>query len=236
MSHTGTDEESERAIRPFRELGSVLTDTIGRMPYCAMQRQIDLSYPKGRRYYWKSAFLKSLTDDVIDLTIETVRTSPSPMNTVLVESYGGAVARVANDATAFGNRDAKFNLSFLGISEEPAIDAEQIAWARVGWQRIRPFSTGGAYVNYLSEGEDVHLAYGDARFQRLTAIKAQYDPANLFRSIRTFRLRKGRHNYFPMITFLGWTWSPYRAAKPPARGRLQRAQFAGRQRTIASAQ
>ena len=181
MSHTGTDEEGERAIRPFRELGSVLMDTIGRMPYCAMQQQIDLSYPKGQRHYWKSAFLKSLTDDVIDMMIETVRTSPSPMNTVLVESYGGAVARVANDATAFGNRDAKFNLSFLGISENPATDAEQMAWARVGWQKIRPYSTGGAYVNYLSEGEDVHLAYGDARFERLTAIKAQYDPANLFR-------------------------------------------------------
>jgi FAD/FMN-containing dehydrogenase len=181
MSHTGTDEEGERAIRPFRELGSVLMDTIGRMPYCAMQQQIDLSYPKGQRHYWKSAFLKSLTDDVIDMVIETVRTSPSPMNTVLVESYGGAVARVANDATAFGNRDAKFNLSFLGISENPATDAEQMAWARVGWQKIRPYSTGGAYVNYLSEGEDVHLAYGDARFERLTAIKARYDPANLFR-------------------------------------------------------
>jgi hypothetical protein len=100
--------------------------------------------PEGRRYYWKSAFLKGLTDDVIDLTIETVRTSPSPMSTVLVESYGGAVARVANDATAFGNRDAKFNLSFLRISQGPASDAEQMAWARVGWQRIRPFSTGGA--------------------------------------------------------------------------------------------
>jgi FAD/FMN-containing dehydrogenase len=181
MSHTGTDEEGERAIRPIRELGSVLMDTIGRMPYCAMQRQIDLSYPKGRRHYWKSAFLKGLTDDVIDLMIETVSASPSPMNTVLVEAHGGAVARVANDATAFGHRDAKFNLSILGISENPAIDAEQMAWARQGWQKIRPYSTGGTYVNYLSEGEDVHSAYSDARFQRLTAIKAQCDPANLFR-------------------------------------------------------
>jgi FAD/FMN-containing dehydrogenase len=83
ISHTGTDEEGERAIRPFRELESVLMDTIGRMPYCAMQRQIDLSYPKGRRHYWKSAFLKSLADDLIDLMIETVRTSSSPLNTVL---------------------------------------------------------------------------------------------------------------------------------------------------------
>jgi FAD/FMN-containing dehydrogenase len=98
---------------------------------------------------------------------------------------------VANDATAFGNRDAKFNLSILGISENPSIDAEQMAWARQGWQKIRPYSTGGAYVNYLSEGEDVHSAYSDARFQRLTAIKAQYDPANLFRFNQNIPPAKG---------------------------------------------
>ena len=61
------------------------------------------------------------------------------------------------------------------------MDGEQKAWARENWQRALPYSTGGAYVNYMSEGEDVHSAYGDARFQRLGAIKAQYDPANLFR-------------------------------------------------------
>lgn len=191
MSHTGSDEEGERAIRPFRELGSVLMDTVGRMPYCSMQRQIDLSYPKGQRHYWKSAFLKSLTDDVIDLMIETVSMSPSPLNALLVEAYGGAVARVPNDATAFGNRDVKFNLSILGISENPAIDAEQMAWARAGWQKIRPYSTGGAYVNYLSEGEDVHSAYSDARFERLAAIKAQYDPTNLFRFNQNIPPAKG---------------------------------------------
>ena len=191
MSHTGTDEEGERAIRPIRELGSVLVDTIGRMPYCAMQRQIDMSYPKGRRHYWKSAFLKDLTDNVIDLMIEIVSTSPSPLNTLLLESHGGAVARVANDATAFGHRDAKFNLGIFGISENPAIDAEQMAWAREGWQKIRPYSTGGAYVNYQSEGEDVHAAYSDARFQRLGAIKAQYDPANLFRFNQNIPPAKG---------------------------------------------
>jgi FAD/FMN-containing dehydrogenase len=191
MSHLGTDEEGERAVRPIRELGSVLMDTVGRMPYCAMQRQIDVPYSKGQRHYWKSAFLKGLTDDVIDLMIETVSTSPSPLNTLLLEAHGGAVARVANDAMAFGHRDAKFNLGIFGISENPAIDAEQMAWARAGWEKIRPYSTGGAYVNYLSEGEDVHSAYSDARFQRLTAIKAQYDPANLFRFNQNIPPAKG---------------------------------------------
>jgi hypothetical protein len=84
------------------------------------------------------------------------------LNTIMLEAYGGAVARVANDATAFGHRDAMFNLGILAISDDPTIDTEQTARARDGWQNILPYSTGGAYVNYLSEGEDVHSAYNDA--------------------------------------------------------------------------
>jgi FAD/FMN-containing dehydrogenase len=181
LSDIGTEEEGERAIRSLRELGSVLMDTFAHMSYCAMQRQVDVSYPKGQRHFWKSAFLKTLTDDVIDLMIEAVSTSPSRLNTIMIEAYGGAVARVPNDATAFGHRDAMFNLGILAIWDDPAIDTEQTAWAREGWQKILPHSTGGVYVNYLSAGEDVHSAYSDARFQRLAAIKAQYDSANLFR-------------------------------------------------------
>ena len=191
VSDIGKKGEGERAAGGLRELGSVLTDTVARMPYCAMQRQVDASYPKGQRHYWKSAFLKTLTDDVIDMVIESASTSPSPMNAIMFEIYGGAVARVANDATAFGHRDATFNLGILAISNDPAIDREQTEWARDAWQKILPYSTGGAYVNYLSAGEDVHAAYSDARFQRLAAIKAQYDPANLFRFNQNIPPAKG---------------------------------------------
>lgn len=191
LSYIGKEAEGERAIRSLRELGSVLMDTVAPMPYCAMQRQVDVSYPKGQRHYWKSAFLKTLTDDVIDLVIETMGTSPSPWNVIMIEAYGGAVARVPNDATAFGHRDAMFNLGILAISDDPALDTEQRAWAREAWQKSLPYSTGGAYVNYMSEGEDVHSAYSDARFQRLAAIKAQYDPTNLFRFNQNIPPAKG---------------------------------------------
>lgn len=181
MSHFGTAEEGERAIRPIRELGSVIVDTVARIPYCAVQRQLDASFPKGVRHYWKSAFLRSVTDEVIEVMIESVRTEPSPLNSILLEAYGGAVARVPSDATAFGHREAMFNLLILAMSDNPTIDAEQAAWGREVWRKILPHSTGGAYVNYLSPGEDVHSAYQDERFRRLAAIKAQYDPGNLFR-------------------------------------------------------
>src|SRR5262249_54792405 len=128
MSHFGTEEEGQRAIRPIRELGSVLMDTVARIPYCAVQQQLDASFPKGLRNYWKSAFLKNLTDDVVDLIIEGARTSPSPLNAMVIEAYGGAISRVANDATAFGHRDAMLNLLILAMSDNRTIDAEQTAW------------------------------------------------------------------------------------------------------------
>jgi len=181
VSDIATAGEGERAVRRLRQLGSVLMDTFARIPYCTMQRQFDASYPKGQRHYWKSAFLKTLPDEVIDQVIEAARVSPSPLSAIMFEGYGGAVARVPSDATAFGHRDSMFNLGILAISDDPAIDAEQKAWARHHLQKISPYTTGRAYVNYMSEGEDVHTAYQDVRFQRLAAIKAQYDPANLFR-------------------------------------------------------
>ena len=191
VSDIGTTGEGERAAGRLRELGSVLADTVARVPYCAMQRQVDASYPKGMRHYWKSAFLKTLTDDVIDMMIEAASASPSPLNTIMFETYGGAVARVGSDATAFGHREAMFNLGILAISNDAAIDREQTEWARDAWQKILPYSTGGTYVNYLSAGEDVHAAYSDARFQRLAAIKAQYDPGNLFRFNQNIPPAKG---------------------------------------------
>ena len=181
VSDIGDHEEGQRAANAFREIGSVLMDTVAPLSYCAMQQQVDISYPKGQRHYWKSAFMTSLPDEAIDLALEAARTSPCSMNVVMFEQYGGAVSRVPGDATAFGHREAQFNLGILGISTDPALDAEQKAWAREHWQRALPYSTGGAYVNYLSEGEDIHSAYSDDRLQRLSSIKAQYDPANLFR-------------------------------------------------------
>ena len=118
VSDIGKEGEGERAAQALRELGSVLMDTVAPMPYCAMQRQVDVSYPKGQRHYWKSSFIKTLSEDVMDLVIDAAITSPSPLNVLMIEVYGGAVARVTNDATAFGHRDALFNLGILAISSD----------------------------------------------------------------------------------------------------------------------
>jgi FAD/FMN-containing dehydrogenase len=181
VSHFGSEEEGQHALRPIRELGSIVLDTVARVPYCALQQQLDASYPKGLRNYWKSAFLQGLTDEVIGTLIEAMRDTPSDRDQIAIESYGGAVSRVSKDATAFEHRHSPFNLLILAISTDPTLDQADVAWARNLYHRILPHSTGGTYVNYQSAGDDVHTAYADARFRRLAGIKARYDPGNLFR-------------------------------------------------------
>jgi FAD/FMN-containing dehydrogenase len=191
VSHFGTDEEAQRAIRPIRELGSVVMDSVARVPYCAVQAQLDASYPKGMRNYWKSAFFRQLPDEVIEAMIEAVRVSPSPMNHVILESYGGAITRVPKDATAFDQRDVQFNMLILGLSLDASTDQDQIAWARRVWQTVAPHSTGGSYVNYHTADEDVRTSYDGARLDRLAKIKAIYDPGNLFRFNQNIPPAKG---------------------------------------------
>jgi hypothetical protein len=107
--------------------------------------------------------------------------TPSDRDQVMIESHGGAISRVARDATAFEHRYTPFNLGIFAISTDPTLDAAGMDWARSCYERIFPHSTGVSYVNYQSEGDDVRLAYSDARYRRLVSIKARYDPGNLFR-------------------------------------------------------
>ncbi|MCW5977527.1 MAG: FAD-binding oxidoreductase [Bryobacteraceae bacterium] len=181
MSNFGSEDEGWRALRPIRELGSTVLDTVATVPYCVMQRQLDANSPKGLRNYWKSAYMSQLSDEVIGLLVAAMENTPADRDQIMIESHGGAISRVAKDATAFEHRYAPFNLGIFAVSTDPMLDQADAAWARKLYQQILPNSTGGSYVNYLSEGDDVHTAYSDARFGRLAGIKARHDPGNLFR-------------------------------------------------------
>jgi FAD/FMN-containing dehydrogenase len=114
--------------------------------------------------------------------------APSPHSAVLLESYGGAAARVAPGATAYPHRGERFNLhvfaSWLGADD----DGRNVAWAREFWDAVRPASTGAAYVNFLEdEGEArARTAFG-ANYDRLVRLKRRYDPDNLFRRNQNVR-------------------------------------------------
>ena len=113
--------------------------------------------------------------------MEQYGSCPSQMSAIIIEHLHGAVSRVGATDTAFPFRDEGYNLVIVGQWQDPAESDQQIAWARSCYAAMQPFFGGGAYVNYLGEGEDpVENAYGP-NFDRLRALKKQYDPTNLFR-------------------------------------------------------
>jgi FAD/FMN-containing dehydrogenase len=171
----------EGAVRPAQDL-------VAPVAYTMLQGSADGLFPPTRRYYWKSHFLPGLTDVAIDTLLDRFVQVPSPMSVVGLQQAGGAIARVAGDATAYGNRGAAFDCIPIAIWEDPAQDAANIAWSRSVWEVMRPLSTGGVYVNNLGdEGEErVRAAYG-RNWERLAAVKAIYDPHNLFRLNQNIR-------------------------------------------------
>jgi FAD/FMN-containing dehydrogenase len=180
--YVGPVEAGEQALGPLRAFGPPLEDLIAPVAYTALQASADPLFARGRRYYWKAHFLKGLSDAAIDALTDGYARSTSPLSLAVLQQVGGAIARVSADATAYANRDAAYDCFPAAIWENPAEDERHIAWARAFWEAMRPFSSGGVYANSLGEeGEErVRAAYG-ANYARLAAVKAKYDPDNLFR-------------------------------------------------------
>ena len=187
LCYNGPLAEGERVLKPLRAFGPPLVDQIGPIPYTVAQKLIDGFYPSGLQSYWKSSFLREISDEAINTMVAYCAKRPSPMCHGLIEhQLGGAVSRADREATAFAHRDVEYSFMALGVCSEPA-EAEQCArWAREFWDAMQPCSTGGVYVNYLGREADegperIKAAYGAERYARLVALKNRYDPTNLFR-------------------------------------------------------
>ncbi len=183
--YDGPADEGERLTAPLRGFGEPLVDFSGRMPYGTIQTMYDALFPKGRdRCYWKSTYLKGLDGDVIREVTEWLSQRPSEMTFASIWKFGGAVQRIAPDATAFGDRSMPFMLSLDAIWSKPREDEANISWVRNTWQDMQRHSTGRMYLNFPGLGEGDHLvrdAFGAEIYTRLQEIKKKYDPSNLFR-------------------------------------------------------
>ena len=182
----GDAEEGEKVLQPLREIAEPVADFSGQMAYCDVQTLFDSLIPAGQyRCYWKSHFLGELGDHVIDKIVEGNAHPPSPKTLSSIWNFGGATAKVASDATAFGDRSMPYMLSIDSVWSSAIDDEDNIAWTRAFWERMKPHSDRGRmYLNFpglSEEGDDlVRKAFGD-NYRRLREIKKKYDPENLFR-------------------------------------------------------
>jgi FAD/FMN-containing dehydrogenase len=182
----GDTNEGERAVEPLRRLATPLIDMSGRMSYCSIQQMYDAMFPKGgHRAYFKSVYLNGLDDTLIDEIAVRSTDRPSDLSLCSVWYMGGAVSRVAGDATAFGERDMQYMLSIDSIWKDRRDDERNLSWSRAFWHDMKGRSDGRAYLNFAGLGEEgenlVRTSYGAQNYQRLAAIKAKYDPTNMFR-------------------------------------------------------
>jgi FAD/FMN-containing dehydrogenase len=178
----GPLEEGERVLRPLREYGPPAADIYQRMPYSAAQTMADFLWPKGLFSYWKSSFLKSVSDGAIDTILDFYAKTPSPRTVVVVEHDGdSAWSRVPEDATAFGHRSWPYNMVVTTMWTDPKDSDANIRWTRNFWEAMKPHLAEAAYVNYLGdvEEEGIRAAYGQ-KYERLAVLKEKYDPTNFF--------------------------------------------------------
>ena len=180
--YAGDPQDGEEALRPLRTFGDPIADEVCLRPYTELQRLLTESAAPGYRNYWKSDYLVGLPDEAIDAVVEHCDPFPSDRSSVFFETMGGAINRVEPDATAFPHRDAAFSVTAWARWTDPAVDDDHRTWARELSAALESHTTDGVYVNFLSREEDerVEAAYGD-NGDRLAAVKADYDPDNVFR-------------------------------------------------------
>jgi FAD/FMN-containing dehydrogenase len=184
--YAGSVEEGRQESRPLLSLGTVLGDGSGPMPYVEAQKVLfDEDYPTGDRYYWRSVYLRELSDPAIDVLLDLAAKRPSQRSSLDLWLLGGAIGRHAQDESAAGHRDAPWLIGIEANWSDPADDAANIAWAKEAGDVLQPFSTGGSYMNFEDpdDASATAASYGDA-LERLRAVKQKYDGANLFRSRR----------------------------------------------------
>lgn len=179
--YTGSDSDPE-AMQVLRSAPGLIEDSVREHKFLDQQRIWNPIYGENRQY-WKGHFVKELPDQLLDELLRCVVALRRPPGAILIESLHGASKDADAPAGAVGFREAAFNVSAMASWRDPGLDTEQIGWARETASVIAPWSSGGGgYVNYMQADEPiehVRATFGSYTFDRLQALKRQYDPQNI---------------------------------------------------------
>jgi FAD/FMN-containing dehydrogenase len=178
---TGPVDEGEALVRPLRSVAEPIADLLGPMPYHVIQTLIDPLWAKGIHAYFKATNLARLDDPLVDRLCELHLAAPGPQCEIHVHQMGGAVGRVAEDATAFAERSMPFVLNAVTGWHDPDVGEAHQKWARSVVASASDASTGRAYVNFLGDANAAQASYGERTYARLVSLKNDYDPTNVFR-------------------------------------------------------
>ncbi len=183
VMYAGDVETGESVLAPIREIGSPIADAVGPKPYTMFQTMFDGATNAGARNYWKAHYLPEMSDEAIDIICESATTIDSPETTIGMMALGREITRRPADSTPYQHRDAEWVVNIQSRWRDADEDDSHIAWARELFDALTPQATGGAYVNFISQDESeqrVHDAFGDEVYDRLAAVKAEWDPENVF--------------------------------------------------------
>lgn len=179
---TEPEEKAQKLMEPLKDLPQPLFNHLGTMPFPMLQAMFDPLLPKGLQWYWKGDFFREVSDEAVAAHVEHGSKTPSGLSLMHLYPIDGAVRRVDAGATAWSTRDATWNMVIAGIDPDPGKAEELKTWARGYWDSLHAHSAGSAYINFMMEEGDerIQATYGP-NYERLRAVKAKYDPDNLFR-------------------------------------------------------
>jgi FAD/FMN-containing dehydrogenase len=190
VCYSGDLDDVDEVLAPIRALGDPVMDLLHQQPYTQVQSYLDATEPKGNHYYWKTEYAAELSDDLLGIMRDLFAECPIPGAELGLLHLGGALNERDGDDGAVGNRDARYVWGVNGMWEPDEPNADTFRkWIRNAWKRLRPFSTGGNYINFQTADEDeqrIRATYG-ANFDRLVKVKRMYDPDNVFRVNRNIR-------------------------------------------------
>jgi FAD/FMN-containing dehydrogenase len=182
--YAGDVTEGKRVLQPLREIEEPVLDLSEAAPYVVHQSGFDEFFPDGAMYYWKSLTTEALSEEINSVILRQYSERPSMGTPIVIRHLGGAMGRVPESATAYGNRSAEYNISIDGRWEDPAESERNIAWVRESWEELQQIAGGGVYLNFAGFAEDANAvvrAGHQKNYERLREVKRHYDPTNLFR-------------------------------------------------------